>query len=167
MVVCCGMAIAGTVAGMSITRCERANVWYGASVVGEGDVVVMHGVGRAVEEAVTHFNARRYWHAVESWRTPLLAAEPDEREFFEGLTLVTRGLYHLQNRQTRAARRDLRAGVDRLSRYLPAHAYLVVTEVVEVCRRLLAQLDAGSLPYLIGPVIKYADYRTDADWLLS
>jgi hypothetical protein len=115
----------------------------------------------ALELAVTHFNARRYWHAYGVFRALWRDAQDDEREFFEGLTLVSEGLLHLQRRSVRMGRAALQAGLARLARYGPAHAGLVIAEILDISERLLAQMDAGRTPYPIPPVIKYVDAPSD------
>lgn len=110
---------------------------------------------------MTHFNARRYWHAYEALRKLVIGASEDEREFFEGLTFIAWGLLHVQGRNVRMARVELEAGLARLSRYAPAHAGLVIAEVLDISERLIDQMDAGRIPYLIPPVIKYVDFQAD------
>lgn len=116
---------------------------------------------RSLDHAVTHFNARRYWHAHVAFRALWRDASDDEREFFEGLIYVSEGLLHLQRRSGRMARAALAAGLARLSRYAPTHAGLVIAEVLDISERLLVQMDAGRIPYPIPPVIKSVEAGSD------
>lgn len=111
----------------------------------------------AVAAAVSHFNARRYWHAHDGWRQAVLLAPRELRPFYEGLLLVTWGLAHVQERRPAPARRELMAGLEMLGPYRPVLGDLIVEEVVDMCIRLAWQLDEGVVPYLIPPLLKYAD----------
>jgi hypothetical protein len=115
----------------------------------------------AVDLAASHFNARRYWHAYNEFRTLVRAAPEEEREFFEGLTFVSAGLLHLQRREARIAREELEAGLARLRPYGPAHAGLVISEILDISERLLGQMYAGRIPSLVPPVIKSVEAPHD------
>ena len=116
----------------------------------------------ALDLAGSHFNAGRYWHAYNAFRTLVRTAPEEEREFFEGLTFVSAGLLHLQRRETRMARAELEAGLARLGPYAPAHAGLVISEVLDISERLLGQMYAGRIPSLVvPPVIKYVEAPHD------
>ena len=107
--------------------------------------------------AATHFNARRSWQAHEGWREAALRAPSELKPFYEGLILVTWGLAHIQARKPALARRELRKGLEMLGPYVPVQDDLIIEEVVDMCSRLLRQLEAGIVPYLIPPVLKYVD----------
>ena len=103
------------------------------------------------------FNGVRYWHAHEAWETLWRAAPDDERDFYQGLIQVAAGLIHLQRRNLRGARNKLAEGLARLEPYQPAHRGVFVNELVGEARRILADLEAGYLPYLIPPIIRFTE----------
>jgi uncharacterized protein len=116
---------------------------------------------RLFREGVSLFNGVRYWHAHGAWETLWRAAPDDERDFFQGLIQIAAGLLHLQQRNARGARNKLDEGIARLRAYLPKHNGIVVNELLGASERMLAELRAGFLPYLIPPVIKYAEEEPD------
>jgi predicted metal-dependent hydrolase len=109
------------------------------------------------ERGVALFNGVRYWHAHEAGETLWRAAPEDERDFYQGLIQVAAGLLHLQRRNLRGARNKLREGVDKLRRYQPTHSGILTTELVRRAERILEDLNAGHVPYLIPPVIRYVE----------
>ncbi|MBA2632975.1 MAG: DUF309 domain-containing protein [Chloroflexi bacterium] len=114
-------------------------------------------VERLFRTAVALFNGARYWHAHEAWETLWRAAPDEERDFYQGLVQVAAGLLHLQRRNMRGARNKLAEGLEKLQPYAPAHQGVFVNELIGEARRLLDDLEAGYLPYLIPPVIRFAD----------
>lgn len=112
---------------------------------------------RLFREGVALFNGVRYWHAHEAWETLWRAAPDDERDFFQGLIQVAAGLLHLQRRNLRGARTKLSEGLARLERYQPVHQGVLVNELIGKGGRILDDLEAGILPYLIPPVIRFVD----------
>ncbi|HEX5579276.1 MAG TPA: DUF309 domain-containing protein, partial [Candidatus Limnocylindria bacterium] len=100
------------------------------------------------------FNEVRYWHAHEAWETLWRAAPDDERDFYQGLIQLAAGLLHLQRRNRRGARNKLTEGVAKLKPYQPAHRDIFITELTRRAERILEDIDAGQLPYLIPPVIR-------------
>jgi predicted metal-dependent hydrolase len=117
---------------------------------------------RLFKEGVSLFNGVRYWHAHEAWETLWRAAPDEERDFYQGLIQIAAGLLHLQQRNARGARNKLGEGIERLRGYLPKHRGIVVNELLGASERMLAELRRGFLPYLIPPVIKYAE--DEPDW---
>ncbi len=115
---------------------------------------------RFFREAVALFNGVRYWFAHEAWETLWRAAEDEERDFYQGLIQVAAGLLHLQRRNARGARNKLREGIARLQRYQPVHRGVLLDELVGISMRYLEELDAGSIPYLIPPVIRWVEVDT-------
>ena len=105
-------------------------------------------------QGIAHFNGARYWHAHEAWETLWRSAPDEERDFYQGLIKVAAGLLHLQRRNRRGAVNKLGEGLDQLRAYVPAHGGIVVNELVGTGGRILDDLRAGELPYLIPPVIK-------------
>jgi hypothetical protein len=112
---------------------------------------------RLFREGVALFNGVRYWHAHEAWETVWRAAPDDDRDFYQGLIQVAAGLLHLQRRNLRGARNKLAEGVEKLRPYQPAHEGIFVNELIGRAERILDDLNAGSLPYLIPPVIRHLD----------
>jgi len=108
-------------------------------------------------EGVALFNGARYWHAHEAWETLWRAAPDDERDFYQGLIQVAAGLLHMQRRNRRGAVNKLGEGLARLRRYEPTHEGVFINELIGKCDRILADLESGILPYLIPPVIRFAD----------
>jgi uncharacterized protein len=106
---------------------------------------------------VALFNGVRYWHAHEAWETLWRAAPDEERDFYQGLIQLAAGLLHLQRRNLRGARNKLREGVVKLKPFQPAHRGIFVNELVNRAERILEDVDAGVLPYLIPPVIRFVE----------
>jgi len=115
---------------------------------------------RLFREAVALFNGIRYWYAHEAWEALWRAAPDEDRDFYQGLVQVAAGLLHLQRRNMRGARNKLREGLEKLRRYEPAHHGIFVSELIGEASRLLDDLDAGFLPYLIPPVIRFTETVT-------
>jgi predicted metal-dependent hydrolase len=120
------------------------------------------------ERGIALFNGVRYWHAHEAWETLWRAAPDEERDFYQGLIQLAAGLLHLQRRNVRGARNKLAEGVEKLRNYQPSHDGILISELVGRAERILADLNAGYLPYLIPPVIRNVeldqpdvDRRTD------
>jgi predicted metal-dependent hydrolase len=115
---------------------------------------------RLFREGVALFNGVRYWHAHEAWETLWRSAPDHTRDFYQGLIQVAAGLLHLQRRNVRGARNKLHEGLEKLRPYQPAYEGIFVSELIGEASRLLEQLDAGYLPYLISPVIRFTDAET-------
>ena len=113
--------------------------------------------------AVALFNGVRYWHAHEAWEELWRAAPDEERDFYQGLIQVAAGLLHLQRRNARGARNKLLEGLAKLRPYQPAHRGIFVNELVGKAQLMLEDLESGFLPYLIPPVIRFADLE-EPDW---
>ena len=114
-------------------------------------------VDRLFRQGVSSFNGVRYWHAHEDWETLWRAADEEDRDFYQGLIQVAAGLLHLERRNLRGARNKLTEGLDKLRRYEPAHHGIFVNELIGEARRILTDLEAGYLPYLIPPVIRFTE----------
>jgi predicted metal-dependent hydrolase len=112
---------------------------------------------------VSLFNGVRYWHAHEAWEELWRAAPDEERDFYQGLIQVAAGLLHLQRRNMRGARNKLAEGLARLRPYQPTHRGIFVNELVGKGERTLEDLQAGILPYLIPPVIRFSELG-QPDW---
>ena len=116
---------------------------------------------RLFREGVALFNGVRYWHAHEAWETLWRAAPDEERDFYQGLIQLAAGLLHLERRNLRGARNKLHDGIERLLGYRPVHRGIIVSDLIGACEPLRNQLQAGYLPYLIPPVIKYVEIEPD------
>jgi len=112
---------------------------------------------RLFRRGIALFNGVRYWHAHEAWETLWRAAPDEERDFYQGLIQVAAGLLHLQRRNLRGARNKLSEGLEKLRPYQPAHQGVFVNELIGEARRILNDLEAGYLPYLIPPIIRFTD----------
>ncbi len=119
---------------------------------------------RLFREGVSLFNGARYWYAHEAWETLWRASPDDERDFYQGLIQVAAGLLHLQRRNARGATNKLGEGLARLRPYAPKHHGIAVNELVGACEPIARDLEAGYLPYLIPPTIKYVDTAPAADF---
>jgi len=112
---------------------------------------------------VALFNGVRYWHAHEALEELWRAAGDEDRDFYQGLIQLAAGLLHLQRRNARGARNKLGEGIAKLRAYQPTHKGIFVNELVGKAERTLEDLDAGFLPYLIPPVIRFVE-REEPDW---
>jgi hypothetical protein len=119
---------------------------------------------RLFREGVALFNGVRYWHAHEAWEALWRAALDEERDFYQGLIQIAAGLLHLQRRNLRGARTKLSEGMERLRPYLPAHRGIFVNELMGEASRIREDLDAGYLPYLIPPVIRFTESGSPPDF---
>jgi hypothetical protein len=118
---------------------------------------------RLFRQGVALFNGVRYWHAHEAWETLWHAAPDEERNFYQGLIQVAAGLLHVQRKNLRGARNKLSEGMDKLRPYLPAHHGIFINELMGEVRRILDDLDAGQVPYLIPPIIRFTETH-EPDW---
>ena len=109
---------------------------------------------RLFREGIALFNGARYWHAHEAWETLWRAAPEEERDFYQGLIKLAAGFLHLSRRNRRGARNKLAEGIAHLRRYEPMHGGIGVTELVNKAKEIVADLDAGAIPYLIPPSIR-------------
>ncbi len=117
-----------------------------------------------LHKGVALFNGMRYWHAHEAWETLWRAADDEDRDFYQGLIQVAAGLLHLQRRNVRGARNKLSEGLEKLARYEPAHRGVVVNELVAKGKLILVDLNAGLVPYLIPPVIRFVEMDRAQDF---
>jgi hypothetical protein len=117
-----------------------------------------------LHRGVALFNGQRYWHAHEAWETLWRAAGEKDRDFYQGLIQVAAGLLHLQRRNVRGARNKLAEGLAKLTPYQPAHRGIFVNELVGKGERILEDLNQGQVPYLIPPVIRFADVERVTDF---
>ena len=114
---------------------------------------------RLFEEGVALFNGHHYWHAHEAWETLWRAAPERERDFYQGLIQVAAGLLHLDRRNARGARNKLSEGLAKLHPYQPAYRGVFINELIGKGERILDDLNAGQVPYLIAPAIRHTEAR--------
>lgn len=117
-----------------------------------------------LRRGVALFNGLRYWHAHEAWETLWRAADERDRDFYQGLIQVAAGLLHLERRNARGARNKLAEGLAKLKKYQPAYRDLFVNELVARCSLILEDLNAGLLPYLIPPVLRFVESEQAQDF---
>jgi len=117
-----------------------------------------------LHRGVALFNGLRYWHAHEAWETLWRAADEEDRDFYQGLIMVAAGLLHLQRRNVRGARNKLAEGLAKLRPFQPTHRGVFVNELVGKGERILEDLNQGQVPYLIPPVIRFADAERVQDF---
>jgi len=117
-----------------------------------------------LHRGVALFNGLRYWHAHEAWETLWRAGDDDERDFYQGLIMVAAGLLHLQRRNARGARNKLAEGLAKLRPYQPTHRGIFINELIGKGERILEDLNQGQVPYLIPPVIRFADVERATDF---
>ena len=141
--------------------------------VGQPELELPRGRTRALDPKEQHellhkgvalFNGLRYWHAHEAWETLWRAADDDERDFYQGLIQVAAGLLHLQRRNARGARNKLREGLAKLRPYEPSHRGIFVNELTGQLERIEQDLEEGLVPYLIPPVLRFAEVEHAADF---
>jgi predicted metal-dependent hydrolase len=116
-----------------------------------------------LHRGVALFNGLRYWHAHEAWETLWRAADEEDRDFYQGLIQVAAGLLHLERRNARGARNKLAEGLAKLKRYEPSYHDLVINELIARCSLILEDLEQGQLPYLIPPVLRFAEMERARD----
>jgi predicted metal-dependent hydrolase len=128
-----------------------------ASPRGRTPPIEAHRAEEIFRRGVSLFNGVRYWHAHEAWEELWRAAPDEERDFYQGLIQVAAGLLHLQRRNARGARNKLREGIEKLRAYVPSHQGIFVNELIGKSKLILEDLDAGFIPYLIPPVIRFTE----------
>ena len=68
-------------------------------------------------EGVSHFNAREFWEAHESWETIWLAAESDVEQFLQGMIQLAAAYHHVKRGTHRGAARLFEAALRRLAAF--------------------------------------------------
>jgi uncharacterized protein len=99
----------------------------------------------AYKEGVQELRAGRFFEAHESLELAWRAAEPDERDFYQGLVHVAVAWYQAGRGRKVGATRQLEKALRRLERYEPAHRGLDVADLREQLRAAQAIVLAGSL----------------------
>ena len=109
------------------------------------------------ERGVALFNGVRYWHAHEAWETLWRAADEEERDFYQGLIRSPPGCSTSSGATPAARATSCAEGLEKLRPYEPVHRGIVINELVGRGEPILDDLNAGLLPYLIPPVIRYVE----------
>ena len=93
-------------------------------------------VEKGFADGLEHARAGRYFEAHEAFEDAWRAADPDERDFFQGLVHVVVAWYQQERGNLVGCERQLAKAERRLARYAPAHRGVDVAN-------LLAQVTAG------------------------
>jgi uncharacterized protein len=94
--------------------------------------------------------AGRYFDAHEELELAWRAAEPDERDFFQGLVHVAVAWYQAGRGRRVGAERQLAKAARRLAPFAPAHRGIDVVSLLEQVEAAAARVRAGELE--LGPV---------------
>jgi uncharacterized protein len=89
--------------------------------------------------------AGRYFEAHEELETAWRAAEPDERDFLQGLVHVAVAWYQAGRGNTVGCARQLEKAMRRLGPYAPAHRGLDVAGLLAQVAAATERVQAGSL----------------------
>src|SRR5262249_6422163 len=98
----------------------------------------LEGVADSYKAGLAHIRAGRYFEAHEELELVWRAAEPEDRDFYQGLVHVAVAWYQAGRGNEVGTRRQLEKGLRRLERYEPAHRGVDVAAV----RRQLATAHA-------------------------
>jgi predicted metal-dependent hydrolase len=99
----------------------------------------------AFERGLELLRSRRYFEAHEELETAWRAAEPDERDFFQGLVHVAVAWYQAGRGNRVGCERQLAKAQRRLAPYLPRHRGIDVAAALERVRDAEATVGHGSL----------------------
>src|SRR3954468_1296145 len=94
---------------------------------------------------LAHIRAGRYFEAHEELELVLLAAAPEERDFYQGLVHVAVAWYQAGRGRPVATRSQLEKGLRRLEAFEPAHRGVDVAAVRGQLRDAHALVLSGSL----------------------
>jgi uncharacterized protein len=86
-----------------------------------------------------------YFEAHEELELAWRAAEPEERDFFQGLVHVTVAWYQAGRGNRNGCTRQLEKAERRLGAYAPEHRGVDVADVLRQVRTAAATVEAGSL----------------------
>ena len=92
-----------------------------------------------------HIRAGRYFEAHEELETAWRAADPAERDFYQGLVHVAVAWYQAGRGRPVATGRQLEKAARRLSPFAPSHRGVDVAAVLAQVERAQATIAAGSL----------------------
>jgi predicted metal-dependent hydrolase len=102
-------------------------------------------VPSGLQEGLALIRAGRYFEAHEALEDEWRAAEPEERDFLQGLVHVAVAWYQAGRGNRVGCERQLAKAMRRLSPYAPAHRGVEITATLERLRHAEATLEQGSL----------------------
>jgi predicted metal-dependent hydrolase len=88
-----------------------------------------------------------YFEAHEELELAWRAAEPDERDFYQGLVHVTVAWYQAGRGNQNGCTRQLEKAERRLGPYAPEHRGVDVADILRQVRTAAARAEAGSLEF--------------------
>jgi predicted metal-dependent hydrolase len=97
---------------------------------GTGRVTLPLVIEKAYAEGLEHARAHRYFEAHEAFEDAWRAADPDERDFFQGLVHVVVAWHQQERGNLVGCERQLAKAERRLARYAPAHRGVDVAAVL-------------------------------------
>ena len=101
--------------------------------------------GEPLDEGLGLIRAGRYFEAHEELELAWRAAEPDEKDFFQGLVHVAVAWYQAGRGRPVATERQLEKAARRLGPFVPSHRGVDVASVLAQVERARAVVAAGSL----------------------
>jgi predicted metal-dependent hydrolase len=102
-------------------------------------------VSSEYERGLELIRAGKYFEAHEELETAWRAAEPAERDFFQGLVHVAVAWYQAGRGNRVGCERQLTKAARRLGPYAPAHRGVDVAQALGRVREAAAVLEGGSL----------------------
>jgi uncharacterized protein len=98
-----------------------------------------------LERGLELIRTGEYFEAHEELELAWRAAEPEERDFFQGLVHVPVAWYQAGRGNRNGCARQLEKAERRLAAYGPAHRGVDVADVLRQVRAAVATVEAGSL----------------------
>jgi uncharacterized protein len=105
----------------------------------------MDEVGEHFQAGLTLIRGGSYFEAHEELELAWRAAEPSERDFFQGLVHVTVAWYQAGRGRRIGTERQLEKAARRLAPYAPSHRDVDVASVLAQVERARAIVEGGSL----------------------
>ncbi len=102
----------------------------------------------SLAEGLELMRRERWFDAHEELETAWRAADPDERDFYQGLVHVTVAWHHAAGANARGAAGQLRKARTRLERYRPSHRDVDVDRVLGQVEAAEARIAVGLLDLL-------------------
>jgi uncharacterized protein len=102
-------------------------------------------VDSAFKRGLDEIRAGRYFEAHEELEEAWRAAEPEERDFFQGLVHVAVAWYQAGRGRPVATASQLEKAARRLAPYAPAHCEVDVADVLAQVEAARARVAEGSL----------------------
>jgi len=107
-----------------------------------------------LEQGISLFNARKFWHAHEAWERDWLSASDPHKQFLQGLIQLAAAYHHVQRGTFSGGVRLFNAALLKLSAFPADYSGVDRTEAVAVAalhRERIArgeEIAAGELPKL-------------------